>query len=78
MPRWSITSMNNLLDKKKELKDIAVKYFKKNAIMLDKEEEKEYIEKISKMIDSGFKHVKKKALNEFDYEYEEVARELVS
>jgi len=43
MPRNSITTMNNLMDKKKEIKDIAIKNFIKKSVMLDKEEENEYI-----------------------------------
>jgi len=42
MPRRSIVGMDDLMMKKKEIKNTAIKHFIKNSIMLDKEEEREY------------------------------------
>ena len=78
MPRRSIVGMDDLMMKKKEIKNTAIKHFIKNSIMLDKEEEREYTQKIDKTIDAKFKHIKKKTLNEFNCVYEQVAKHLVS
>jgi len=43
MPRQSIGGMDDLMNRKKEIKDTAIKHFIKNSIMLDREEKDEYV-----------------------------------
>lgn len=78
LPRNSLGGgMQQVLQRKEEIKSLVVEYFKKNAVMLDREGQQAFKERILDELETKFKQIKKKAVLEFDDLYDVIIKDQV-
>lgn len=76
LPRHSLgAGIQQVLNKKEQIRSLVIQHFKHNAVMLDDHEQKHFLEKINAQIENKFKKIKKKAVSEFNDVYDQIVKD---